>query len=245
MTELTLKIQGMHCASCAGTIEKGLTNLEGIEKCNVNLVMNTATVKYSNNNVSPELIIARITELGYKAQVSQPDLNVANLARFYFIQSLILTIPLMIVAIIPMLTGEALFNRTIDSLLQALLAGLILFYSGRSIIGDALKQTAHFKANMNSLIAMGTLAAFGWSIYAFVNYLFTGVEKHFYFESSGMIITLILLGRYLEAHAKGRAGEAIKALIKLRPNQTTALINNVEKIIDPAVIKKRLLSKKT
>ena len=238
--DLTLKIEGMHCASCVANVEKGLRKLDGVASCNVNLAVHSATVSHSSD-VSTDRIIKTIEELGYKASIGQPDILTANLketkeAKNAFILSLALALPLMVIAMSPMLFGSLLFRQLINALIQALLSTGVIFYSGRSIIADAFKQTKHFRANMNSLIALGSLSAYFWSLFVLVK-IFMGESDLLYFESAGMIITLILLGRFLEAKSKGKAGEAIQALLKLTPTKSLALINGVEIEIDTAVVK--------
>ncbi len=238
--ELTLKIEGMHCASCVAIVEKGINKLEGVDECRVNLAIHSATVEF-NNQISSEKIIKEIEELGYKATIGRPDILAANekeakSAKEAFTISLGLSLPLMVIAMSPMLFGQVLFGTLYNAIIQAVLSGVVIFYSGQSIIFDALKQTKHLRANMNSLIAMGSLSAFFWSMYVLYKIINGGTDL-LYFESGAMIITLILLGRYLEAKSKGKAGEAIKALLNLTPTKALALINGVEIEIDTSVVK--------
>lgn len=230
--DVNLKIEGMHCASCVASIEKGLKGLDGVKACRVNLATNSAVVQLDEEKLKQEQIFSKIEELGFKASEGRPDILTANLeetrhARQRFWISLLATIPLMVVAMLPMALGSAITTKVGDGLIEAVMAAFVVFYCGRSILQDALVQTRHFRANMNSLIALGTLTAFGWSVYALVK-IAEGVPEALYFESAGMIITLILLGRFLEARARGKAGEAIRALWELRPARTTAVINGVE-----------------
>ena len=237
--ELRLNIDGMHCAGCVASIEKGVSSLAGVANCRVNLATRSAVVEYNSDAADVRRIIHKIEELGFGARIGTPDVLTANQkevqgAARRFRLALVLSIPLMVLAMWPMVTGGDLLSPTIGGFLQAVLAALVLFIAGRGIFRDAFKQTIHLSANMNSLIAMGTLAAWGWSIYALVANLLFGANETLFFDSAGMIVTLILLGRWLEARSKGRAGEAIRELIKLQPSKTTALINGVEVEIDAA-----------
>lgn len=242
IASLTLKIGGMHCASCVSNIEKGLTKLPGVVDCSVNLALASALVNYQEGRTNAEAVITHIEKLGYRAETGRPDILTSNkknlaLAGRHALTSFLITLPLVVLAMLPMLTGKPVFSARSDGILQLLLAAAVLFGAGRIIVGDALKQSIRFKANMNSLIAMGSLTAFFWSGYALVvNRSSEGTEPY-YFESVGMIITLILLGRYLEARARGRAGEAIKSLLQLRSDKTTAVINGVNVEIDAASVK--------
>jgi len=237
LEEVTLKIDGMHCAGCVSSLEKSVRELGGVERCSVNLATNSATVAYDRTSTNEQSIIGRIQQIGYGATVGQPDILTANqregkaAARILRI-SVALTIPLVALAQWPTWTGSRLIPALFDGPVQAILATLVLFYCGRSIILDAARQTRHFHANMNSLIALGTLTAYGWGGYLLVDSIRRGVSQPLYFETVGMIITLILLGRYLESRARGRAGEAIRALVALRPTQATAVIEGVDVDID-------------
>lgn len=243
--EIFLNIEGMHCASCSAKIEKTLNQTEGIESARVNLAMNNATVEYQPNTQNPEKIISKIKELGYGAKTGSVDVLRLNQkeyakAKRNFLLALLITIPLMVVAMLPMFTNGSLVSPFVDGIAQALLAAVVLFYSGWSIMSDAWNQTKHLSANMNSLIAMGTLTAFIWSLYLLVNYSGSG-SLMLYFDSAGMIVTLILLGRFLEAKSKGKAGDAIRALMELAPPKALALINEVEIEVESGAIKNDMI----
>jgi Cu+-exporting ATPase len=201
-----------------------------------------APAVFDNTDTSEKAIIAKIKELGYGARIGTPDVLASNRlevarAKRNFLVSLILTLPLMILSMSTMFRGETLFAVGVEGLIQAALAAVVLFYAGRSVFVDAFTQTRHLRANMNSLIALGTLTAFGWSVYALTHFLTSGTGEHLYFESSAMIIMLILLGRFFEARAKGKAGEAIEALLKLQPSKTLAVINGIEVEIDVSSVR--------
>jgi len=243
--KLTLKIEGMHCASCVRSIEQSVKTLDGVEESRVNLVTRSAVVTFKKGKVDPDGIIEKISKLGYRATIGTPDILTANdnevtASRKNFYTSLGLALPLMVVAMWPMFSGDLIFSFRVDGIIQAALAGLVLLVAGREIITDAFRQTVHGRANMNSLIAMGTLTAFGWSLYLLVTVPPGSVEP-LYFDSAGMIVTLILLGRFLESRARGKAGEAIQALLNLRPSRTVALINDVETEIEAALVRPGML----
>ncbi len=237
--ELQLNIDGMHCAGCVSNIEKGVGSLQGVSGCRVNLATRSAVVEYDRGRASEKQIISKIKELGFGARIGTPDILTANLkeeqqaARRLWL-AVPLTVPLMVLAMWPMWVGGTLFSPLVDGVLQAVFAAAILFFAGRGILADAFGRAVHFSANMNTLIALGTLTAYGWSVYALIANEYFGASEHLYFESAGMIITLILIGRLLEAKSKGRAGEAIRALVKLQPSKSIAIINGVEVEIDAA-----------
>ena len=160
LKELPLSIEGMHCASCVNSIEKGVKSLEGVDNCRVNLAMNSAVVTFDNERLNPEQVIGRIKELGFGATIRTPDVLTRNTreaetAKARFVFSVVLTVPLMLVAMWPMLFGGHLISVPVDGIIQAVIASLVVFFAGRSILRDAWIQTVHFRANMNSLIAMG------------------------------------------------------------------------------------------
>jgi len=236
-----LKIEGMHCASCVNSIEQAVSGLSGVEECRVNLAVRSASVVYDDSRLDERTIIERIKETGFGATIGTADILATNeqeltAAWRQFYVAAFLAVPLMTLAMWPMFGGAYLLSITGDALAQAVISGILLFFSGRAILADAVRQTLHRRANMNSLVAMGTLTAYLWSLYALVQVV-SGRQESLYFESAGMIICLILLGRYLEARAKGKAGAAIHALLSLRPAVTTAIINGVEIEIDPATAK--------
>ena len=236
----------MHCAGCAANIEKGMAGVDGVEECRVNFALHSSVVVFYSDKVSEKQIVDKIKELGYQAEVGTPDILVANLkevvnARQKFMLSLLLSIPILIFHFWHQFLDGHLISPLWDSIIPAVFATIVLFISGSQIISDAFKQALHFRANMNTLISMGTLTAYCWSLAALYKNIIENGQEDIFFESVGMIITLILLGRYIEAKSKGKAGEAIQALIKLKPSKTTAVINLVEIEIETAAVKKGMI----
>jgi Cu+-exporting ATPase len=241
VSDVNLRISGMHCAGCVRTIETGLESLDGVADCAVNLATNSATVNFDGQRVSADRIVSKIGELGYRAEIGQPDLLQANekeLRSAYrrLLQGAVASIPLMFFAMYPMVSETSVINPLIDGVVQAVFAAVVLFLAGWEIVADAAGQLRHGRSNMNTLISLGSLVAFGWSIWALYVTVRGGSEA-LYFESAGMIVTIILLGRYLEARSRGMAGEAIKALWKLRPDSATAVINGVDVEVETDSIK--------
>jgi len=238
--ELNLSISGMHCASCAANIERDLSTLDGVSTCRVNLATRSAVVTYDRARVNAQAVINRIQKLGYGAAPGSPDVLSANIeeetaARSRLVVAVVLTLPLVAVAMWHMVFGRTLFPPVAGGVIQAILAALVLLLPGWPILADAFNQARHLRLNMNSLIALGTLTAFGWSLYALWR-IAGGSAEALYFESAGMIVTLILVGRYLEARARRRAGGAIEELVKLRPVKATAIINEVDVEVDAAAV---------
>ncbi len=240
MTEATFRIRGMHCAGCVATLERGIGNLPGVAEVQVNLATGSARVAFDGAKLSEPTVVETITQLGYNAEPGEPDIvgdaaNELRRLRLDAVVAVTLALLLMVVAMGPMIHGGSLFSVEVDSIVQAFLAAIILFGSGRRILADAANQTRHRAANMNSLVALGTVAAFLWSVYA----AFVARPPLFdqlYFESAGMIIALVLLGRFFEARARWRAGDSLRSLVSLRPSKALAVINDVEIEIDSDTI---------
>jgi Cu+-exporting ATPase len=237
LVDVTLKIEGMHCAGCVAGIEREVSGIRGVDSCRVNLALRSAVVDYDPEITTQEEIVGRINRLGYKAEVGSDDILTAEdkekrRALRSLIHAVALTVPLMVVAMLPMVIGQALVSPLIDGLIQMALAGVVLFVAGGSILRDAAARLVHLQANMNTLIALGTLTAFFWSTWTLRQIAGTGEPHALYFESAAMIIALILTGRYLEAVTRSRASDAIKKLASLRPSQALAIINGTEVEID-------------
>jgi len=250
MTEkkkLNLKVSGMHCAACASGIERGLTRLQGVDRAQVNYATATAQVEYAGESLDQEAILAKIAKLGYSAEPQDKAApgftSEAPRARRDFLTALILTIPVIVIGMSESWFGTAFFGFTVTGIVLALLALPVLIFAGREIYSDAWKRLIRFSSNMNTLISLGATAAYLYSVYVLIDYNFIGAlaEYHYYFESSAMIITLILLGRYLESRAKDKARDAIGALMRLRPERTTAIINDEEVEIETSAVTKGMI----
>jgi len=244
--ELTLNIGGMHCASCVANIERGVEAMTGVENCRVNLATRSGVVRFDPATTSVDQIIAVVSELGFGAKVGQADILQAvgrdlRQALVWFQVALAMALPLMVFSMWPMVSDGSIISPRWDGVGQLILAGLLLFVAGRSILIDAFRQTIHLRANMNSLIALGTLTAFIWSVVMMIRSFPEPAQGHLYFESAGMIITLILLGRYLETRVRGRAGQALGALVGLQPDQARAIINNIEVEVEAGALQPRMI----
>ncbi len=244
--EINLKIGGMHCAGCAGTIEKGLKNLEGVVRADVNFAMNTAAIEYNNEQLDESKITDEIKQLGYLAEpLSEVLINPRKeylQRRKSLLISLAFTVPIIVFSMGGILLPEGSIGPRSNGIILFLLNLPIIFIAGREIFADALLQAKHFRANMNTLIAIGSLAAFLFSSYLLGRlFVSSGHVVHYYFETTAMIITLILLGRYFEARAKGRARDAIGALLRLKPERTTVIIAGVETEIDTSAVRKDMI----
>lgn len=248
---VTIPIGGMTCAACAKRIEKVVGKLEGVISTSVNFATEKATVTYDPQKVRMSAIRAAIEKAGYKAlEVNKADAADEDRARKQreiktlwtkFIVSAVFSVPLLYVAMAPMIKIVTLpFPAGIAPMEYPLIYAIVELLLVAPVIGVGYKfYTIGFKAlfqrspNMDSLIAIGTTAAVLYSIYN----TFQIAEGHFmavdslYYESAGVIITLILLGKSLEAVSKGRTSEAIKKLMGLAPKTAIILEDGVEKEI--------------
>jgi Cu+-exporting ATPase len=247
-----IPIGGMSCAACAQRIEKTIRKLDGVESVSVNYATEKATVAYHPRQVRLSVIRETIENAGYKAlEIGRQDAADEDRARKQkeiktlwtkFTISAIFSLPLLYIAMVPMLTRwvRLPYPRALDPMNYPLIYALLELLLVIPAIGVGYKfYTVGFKAlwrrspNMDSLIAVGTSAAVIYSVYnvfQIANNNFTAVDS-LYFETAGVIITLILLGKSLEAVSKGRTSEAIKKLMGLAPKTAIVIQDGVEKEI--------------
>ncbi|UCD17022.1 MAG: copper-translocating P-type ATPase [Candidatus Zixiibacteriota bacterium] len=241
--ELSVKIQGMHCAGCAAGIEKDLSRLDGVRRIQVNYATEMAAIDYEPDRVDSQAIFARIAEIGYQPVAADKEADLLpdepERARRRFLSALLFALPIILLSMLDMFADKPVLSAGFKGILLFILTVPVLFYSGREILLDAWNQSRRFRANMNSLIALGSLAAFLYSVYVVVDLHAIGKlqETHFYFETTASIITLILLGRFLESIAKGKARHGINSLLRLRPEQATVLIDGAESVLETAALK--------
>ncbi|MFP3123818.1 heavy metal translocating P-type ATPase [Ectobacillus funiculus] len=229
-----LDITGMTCAACATRIEKGLNKLLGVTKATVNLALETAAVEYNPSEVGTIEMVQRVEKLGYGAAVKgdktvdiaqqrQQELD-AQTGKFLF--SLILSVPLLwaMVSHFSFTSFIPLPDMLINPWVQLALATPVQFVVGKQFYIGAYKALRNKSANMDVLVALGTSAAYFYSLYLTI--LSIGSAAHMvelYYETSAVLITLILLGKLFEARAKGRSSEAIKKLMGLQAKTATVL----------------------
>jgi Cu+-exporting ATPase len=205
-------INGMHCASCATLINKGISKLPGVKSANVNYAAARAQVEYDESQLSEDKIIEKVKSLGYSAQAGFDAEREKN-ERAHEISELKLKLVAGAILSIPAVAlGMFLMDFPFRILLLFLLSTPVQFIIGASFYYGAIAALRNRSASMDTLIAVGTSAAYFYSVAA----LF-GVVTEQYFEVSASLITLVILGKYLEAVAKGRTSEAIKKLMDLSP----------------------------
>jgi Cu+-exporting ATPase len=230
--ELTLPVVGMTCASCVNRIERFLNRADGVAEASVNLATERATVRFDPAVIDRTGIVATIEAAGYEvgreaaAEASAAEAeSAADLERRaeagtllrQAVASLAIGAVMMAVMFWP---GGAPWPMADINRWFLVPATIVQFVFGRRFLVAALKGARHGEANMNTLVAMGTMAAYGYSVFVTLLpdvVMRAGLGMETYFDSAAVIIGLILFGRWLEARAKGRAAGAVKALMRLQP----------------------------
>lgn len=234
-----LDIIGMTCAACSARIEKGLNKLDGINRAAVNLALETATVEFNPSQVSIQDMISKVEKLGYQAKRKQEknpeatDYREQEIERQKgkFVFSLILAFPLLwaMVSHFNFTSFIYLPEMLMNPWVQLALATPVQFVVGRQFYVGAYKALRNGSANMDVLVALGTSAAYFYSLYQSI--VSIGSNAHMvdlYFETSAVLITLIILGKLFEARAKGRSSDAIKKLMGLQAKNATVLRDGSE-----------------
>lgn len=260
-------VTGMTCAACQARVQKSVSNLTGVQECNVNLLKNSMVVTYDDKNVNSGQIIAAVEKAGYGASLQQVKGKSAVQAvspvdtakkeyeamRRRVIWSFVFTIPLFYISIGHMLGWPlpGVFLGTENSMVYALT--LFLLVLPVAIINNkyyrmGFKTLFHGSPNMDSLIALGSGASLAYGIYALYKIawglghgnlaLVDQFTHDLYFEGAGTILTLITLGKFFEARAKGRTSDAINKLMNLAPKKATVIRDGVESVIPAEEVEK-------
>lgn len=247
-------VTGMSCASCVARVEKAVNKVDGVTSCSVNLLTNSMSV---DGDVKSSDVISAVEKAGYGASLKgnsskenktndEPlkDTETPKLKKRLF-SSLVFLLLLMYISMGHMMWGFPLpsilaNNHIAMGLIQLLLTGIIMVINQKFFI-SGFKALIHRSPNMDTLVALGAGVSFIYSVYALfamtnaqVNNDMSLVMKYmdeFYFESAGMILTLITLGKMLESYSKGKTTNAIKGLMNLAPKKATILVDNVEKVV--------------
>lgn len=253
-------VTGMSCASCVARVEKAVNKVDGVTSCSVNLLTNSMSV---DGDVKSSDVISAVEKAGYGASLKgnsykenksndEPlkDTETPKLKKRLF-SSLVFLILLMYISMGHMMWGFPLpsilaNNHIAMGLIQLLLTGIIMVINQKFFV-SGFKALINRSPNMDTLVALGAGASFIYSVYALfamtnaqVNNDMSLVMKYmdeFYFESAGMILTLITLGKMLESYSKGKTTNAIKGLMNLAPKKATILVDNVEKVVPVEEVK--------
>ena len=242
---LELSIEGMTCASCVGRIERSLSKLPGISQVAVNLADEKARLQVLAG-FDPQQALKAVATAGYKASLldGQPTVDQAQRRlqreRLTLLAAIALTLPL----VLPMLVEPFGLHWMLPAWVQFLLATPVQFIFGARFYRAAWQALKARAGNMDQLVAIGTSAGYGLSLYQWA-VTPPGGMPHLYFEASAVIISLILLGKYLESRAKRQTASAIRALQALRPDHAMRLVDGREERvgIDALVLGDRILVK--
>jgi Cu+-exporting ATPase len=229
--ELTFGVTGLHCASCVARLEKALLEQPAITTAVVNLAAGTGFVQYDPHQLDKGQIFGIVHNAGYTPQelevAEEAEQNELNSQRNWFLFSLVLSLPIMATMTLHGLRSVGWLNLILATIIQ-FSAGLAFYHGAWS----ALKSKS---SNMDVLVALGTTAAWGYSLLAFFGLL--GESHEVFFETSAWLITFIRLGKYMEARARGKAGEALKKLLHLQADKARLITADGEKEVPASLIR--------
>ncbi|MET3833754.1 Cu+-exporting ATPase [Paenibacillus sp. DS2363] len=257
-----LNITGMTCAACSARIEKGLSRLPGVSQANVNLALETGHIEYAAGALKPSDITAKIKQMGYGAELQLTQEETTSVRerelqrkKWKWMISALLSIPLLwaMVGHFSFTSGIYVPDLFMNPWFQLILATPVQFVIGWQFYVGAYKALRNRSANMDVLVALGTSAAFFYSLYLTLSsgYLPSTTMDHgamgtstaaampsveLYYETSAILITLILLGKWFEAVAKGRSSQAIKSLIELAPREARVIRDGQELMVPAAYV---------
>ncbi|HOV13789.1 MAG TPA: heavy metal translocating P-type ATPase [Spirochaetota bacterium] len=256
--EVTIPIEGMHCASCVVLVERSIKSLDGVIDATVNLANEKSYIKYDPDKVRISQINESIKNVGFKPLDTEEDVNAdkdserknkeLKLMWLEFFLSLTFTIPLFYIAMVPMIPFIKLpFPYFLDPmnypLVYALIALILVFpviIVGRKFYINGFKSIINKAPNMDTLVMIGTGSAFLYSLYSTVQIFLFNFKyvNYLYYETTAVIITLILLGKTLESVSKNKTSNAIKKLLNLAPKNTTVVIDGKETEISVKELRK-------
>ncbi len=225
---IEFQVIGMHCASCAQRVQKKLGEADGVLVAGVNLALERATVE-AEPEVDEEALVDAVAALGYtlvpahEAGADHDDRDSGSAGRGRVIVAALLTAPAVLLSMLGTMDSWALW-------LQGALITPVELWAGLPFLKSAYRGALHRRANMDTLIALGTLAAYLYSVWSL---LFGG---HLYFETAGVIITFLLLGRYLEHRSKSRAASALQGLLELAAKQACVVREGREVVVELAEV---------
>ncbi|MRR38369.1 ATPase P, partial [bacterium] len=230
--ELRFGVRGLHCASCVATLEKKLLSSAAVSAAVVNLAQEEALVRFDPARMTQADIFALVTDAGYTPV--EPEKGGAEAAsellsqRNWFILSALLSLPIM-------LTMTLHDNRAVGWM-NLVLATIVQFSAGLTFYRGSWFALRNKSANMDVLVALGTSAAYFYSLFAFFG-AFGEHGGHVFFETSAMLIAFIRLGKYLEARARGKAGEALKKLLRLQADKARLVTPEGEREVPASAVR--------
>lgn len=230
-------VTGMSCAGCSASVESTLKSLDGVADAGVNLSNQTAWVNFDPQLTTPKNLQQAIRSVGYDLLIDNENDHKAteNVRQQEYTKMRVRTIWAGILTLPVFILGMFFMHWEFSAIISMVFSIPIIFWFGRGFYTNAWKQATHFKANMDTLVALSTGIAF---VFSLLNTLYPefllsrGLIPHVYFESASVIITFILLGKWLEERAKGKTSSSIRKLMGLQPDRVTIIENNSLKEID-------------
>ena len=237
--KITLGIEGMHCAACSARAEKTLSQLKGVSEANVNLALEEAYIVYDDKQLTLADFKQAIEKIGFNVKETEADKELEQIRQMQTAKkkmglSWLITALVLVLMIPDMLLGRAIFSEQMDAWLMVILSLLALIFPARSVYLSAYKSVKSGSANMDVLIAMGTIASL---LAAPLSLFIKDIAANSFAGIAAMIISFHLTGRYLEAKAKGTASEAIRKLIGLGAKTAIILDAGTEKEIPISQLK--------
>jgi len=250
MEKANFKITGMTCASCALNNEKRLLKTPGILSANVNFATKKALITYDEKILEEETVKKIIRDNGYDVEEKTPEgqhnMNMHHgmengghehnedieKAKRAFWGAAILSLPLLLEMFYKVRSGAMIFGIDLVMYIHLILATIVVFYFGWRFHRTAFKQAMHLSSNMDTLVSMGTLVAYFYSLWLVAEKLIWNIEQEGYLETAAIIISLILLGKYFEAKSTGQASEAMRKLMELGSKKARVIMDGREREID-------------
>lgn len=253
MNKILLDIEGMHCAACSAAVEKSLKKLQGVDDVSVNLTAGNALIYFDEKTIDIQPMIESVNNAGFKAslpenkerkEIRKQNEKTTLKAKQRLLFSVVFAIPLFYISMGHMI-GAPLFEfinpelHPINYALAQMIFCIPVLLSGSEIFINAFKAAMHKNVNMDTLIAMGSLVSFAYSIYSLIKIITGDISyiHQLYFESSGMILTFILIGRYLETASKKKTNSAIEKLLDLSPETALITVNGKETEVSSSSLK--------
>ena len=248
MKKIILSIDGMTCSACSNGLEKYLNKQNGIMQANVNLVMANASIIYDENILNIDKLNEFVKQAGFKSlgEFKQIDLEKKSKnEKFKFIIFTVLAIILMYISMghminLPIIEFLDVNINPVNYTVCLFLFAILFLVYGLDILKNGYKNLIHLTPNMDTLVAIGVLSSFLYSIYSMIMICNGHTENvhSLYFESTAIVIYFIKLGRYLDGMSKDKTKEAIQKLVKITPNKATVKIDGKEKVVTLDEIKK-------
>jgi Cu+-exporting ATPase len=229
--ELRFGVEGLHCASRVANLEKKLLAVAGVSAAVVNLAQESAFVRFDPAATTPREVYAAVTGAGFRAipegAAKEDEAKAYANQRNWFVASLLLSLPIMLTM--------GLHHVPAVGWMNLVLATIVQFTAGLTFYRGAFYALKGRSANMDVLVALGTSAAYFYSLFAFFGAF--GEHGEVFFETSAMLIAFIRLGKYLEARARGKAGEALKKLLRLQADKARLVTDDGEKEVPASMVR--------